>query len=1029
VDVLVLGPLQVWDAGEEITPGGVKLLAVLAMLVLNVNRVVSLESLANGLWGEAAPASAASTLHVYLSRLRTRLHHGSAGEVIRRRRPGYTLELDEDRIDLFRFQTLAGEGKRLLSKDPVAAAAALREALALWRGQPLAEFMAMPFAQTESSRMDERWITAMIARIDADMALGGHAELIGEIESLVPRYPWDERLHERLILSLYRSGRQAEALAACQSTKRAFADELGIDPGRGLQDLEAAILAQDPGLDHVPPPPPVEIPALGISQDTATVSPTIMVTEQPAMGRIFHAPARNPHFAGRSDLLDQLHRRVRAAAPDTPVVQTLYGLGGVGKSHLAIEYAHRFADAYDVVWWVDADQPALIPDQLITLAGRLGLASAPVASETVARVLAALSGRRTLVILDNADQPDTIARYLPTGTGHALVTSRSPAWGALGGRIEVDVLARADTITLLRRRIPVIPTEVADQLSGELGDLPLAAAQAAAYLEQTGIDPADYLHRFRDRRAGLLARGDVFGYQGRIDTTWELSFERLRSSDPAAVALLDLAAFLAPEPIPMSLLSRNPGLLPEPLRTKVTADPDALDDAIGAAVGYSLARRQSGGGFQLHRLVQTVIRHRLSPADRRTMTDTVATMLADAYPGDPNDLTHWAQYTAVAPHVLAAGHLLDDNPAGRTFLLATVNYINARGDTRASRVIAEDLHRRWRNLLGENHPDTLAAAAHLTSTLAWLAEHGQARDLGQDTLWRARKVLGPDHPVTLRLATHLTFALAWLGDTGPACELGEDSLRRARDVLGPDSPDTLRLAANLTLALAWHGDADRARAIGHETLQRAHKALGPDHPITLVTDAHLGLTLAWLGESDADRARGRLEHSRRAVGDDHPTTLAWAVHLAFLLGASGQHNQALELSRDAYPRACRALGPDHLITLVCAAVHAGILVMAGEPEDGRALAEQTHERIRIRLGPDHLIALIAAASLSAAMLATAHPDEGMALAEQTLNTATRRLGPIHPITTALQRLTNAPRESPKRLTPGGPATIDHSFQP
>src|SRR4051794_37303772 len=156
--------------------------------------------------------------------------------------------------------------------------------------------------------------------------------------------------------------------------------------------------------------------------------------------------------------------------------------------------------------------------------------------------------------------------------------------------MEVDVLARAETIALLRTRIPEMDEELADKLAAELGDLPLAAAQAAGYLEQTDLPPADYLRRFRTRRATLLARGDVLGYRGRLDTTWTLSLERLRREDPAGVQLLQLAAFLAPEPTPLRLFSEHADLLDEPLRSTAT-DPDVLADTLGTLVGYSLARR------------------------------------------------------------------------------------------------------------------------------------------------------------------------------------------------------------------------------------------------------------------------------------------------------------------------------------------------------------------------------------------------------------------------------------------------------
>src|SRR4051794_30701407 len=347
-------------------------------------------------------------------------------------------------------------------------------------------------------------------------------------------------------------------------------------------------------------------------------------------------------------MLAELRRRLHTGE-GTLVVQALYGLVGVGKTQLAQEYAHRYAADYDLVWWIDAEQPVLIPEQLAALTARLELPAGATVAATVDRLLAELRRRdRWLLIFDNAERPVDIAGYRPGGAGHVLITSRYPGWGALGGRLEVDVLARAETIALLRARIPAMSEELADKLAAELGDLPLAAAQAAGYLEQTDLPPADYLRRFRAHRTTLLTRGDVVGYAGRLDTAWALSLERLREEDPAAVRLLELAAFLAPEPIPLSLFTGPPELLDEPLRS-VAADPDALADTLGVLVGYSLVRRHPDG-FQVHRLVQAVIRQQLSPDRQRASTESVMRLLAAASPGDPEESVNWTGYAQLAPH-------------------------------------------------------------------------------------------------------------------------------------------------------------------------------------------------------------------------------------------------------------------------------------------------------------------------------------------------------------------------------------------
>src|SRR4051812_45166208 len=397
-------------------------------------------------------------------------------------------------------------------------------------------------------------------------------------------------------------------------------DLTGLDEAAAAARLRARLTG---GRPTAAPPVPRAAPAPTGKPGFAGVLPAV-----------WRVPPRNPRFTGRDGMLAELRRRLRAGE-GTLVVQALYGLGGVGKTQLALEYAHRFAADYDLVWWLDAEQPVLIPDQLATLAARLNLPAGPTVADTVDRLLAELRGRdRWLLIFDNAERPADIAAYQPGGAGHVLITSRSPGWGALGGRMEVDVLARAETIALLRARIPALDEELADKLAAELGDLPLAAAQAAGYLEQTALPPADYLRRFRTRRATLLARGDVVGYSGRIDTTWALSVHRLRGEDPAAVQLLEVAAFLAPEPIPLYLFSGHADLLDEPLRA-TAADPDTLADTVGALVGYSLARRHSDG-FQVHRLVQAVIRQQLCPDRQQVTAQRAVALLAAACPGNPD---------------------------------------------------------------------------------------------------------------------------------------------------------------------------------------------------------------------------------------------------------------------------------------------------------------------------------------------------------------------------------------------------------
>jgi DNA-binding SARP family transcriptional activator len=242
----ILGPLEVWDQGVELSLGGPKPRALLALLLLHANEVVPADRLIDELWGADSPQSAAAALRVNVSRLRKSL----PANVLTTRSPGYVVRVDPDRLDLHRFEHLVDEGRALLDRGlAVDASDRLHEALTLWRGSALADFAYESFAQAAIARLEEIRLAAIELRIEADLALGRHDGLVGELEALIAEEPLRERLRRYLMTALYRSGRQAEALHAYQEARRALVDGLGIEPGSALQELERAILRQDPSLD------------------------------------------------------------------------------------------------------------------------------------------------------------------------------------------------------------------------------------------------------------------------------------------------------------------------------------------------------------------------------------------------------------------------------------------------------------------------------------------------------------------------------------------------------------------------------------------------------------------------------------------------------------------------------------------------------------------------------------------------------------------------------------------------------------
>ena len=254
---LVLGPLEVEADNGPVVLGGPKERLLLALLLARPDQVVSVEALVRGLWGERPPPTAAKTLQSHIKRLRRALEpgrvRGAAGEVLVTRQPGYVLRVAPGALDAARFEELTATARRALTDGAAGAAGSmLREALGLWRGQAFEEFLDADVAVAEADRLGELRLVAVEDRVEADLQLGQHRELVAELEGLVRDHPLRERLWSQLLLALYRSGRQADALLAYQRARSMLVEELGIDPGAELRRLHAAVLAQDPGLDLPP---------------------------------------------------------------------------------------------------------------------------------------------------------------------------------------------------------------------------------------------------------------------------------------------------------------------------------------------------------------------------------------------------------------------------------------------------------------------------------------------------------------------------------------------------------------------------------------------------------------------------------------------------------------------------------------------------------------------------------------------------------------------------------------------------------
>lgn len=762
-------------------------------------------------------------------------------------------------------------------------------------------------------------------------------------------------------------------------------------------------------------------------------------------------PAQNKIFTGRNDILDVLHeglsRKVTAVLP-----HALQGLGGVGKTAVAVEYAYRYRDEYELVWWIPADQPVLVQASLAQLAPSLGLPPATATGIGVEGAAAATLNalrkgepyKRWLLVFDNADEPEDLKDIFPRGPGDVLITSRNPRWESVVQTVQVDVFTRAESIAFLNKRVPGgLPGADAEALASELGDLPLALEQAGALLAGTGMSVDEYLRLLREQVAAIMSEGKSPDYPMSMTAAWKLSVQTLAQHQPEAVTLLRCCAFFGAEPIPRDLLPRGAHAVNGSPLGELLADPLTLARSITALGRFALVRID-GRAIVIHRLTQALQRAALTPEEQDSFREQAHLVLSAGAPSDPEDTRQWPRYTQLIAHVQSTRLELSRHSEARRFALNMVRYLYNSGDLESARQFSERYIEAWRANTGAEDPQLLLAQQHLGNVLRAMGRYEPAFDIDRRTLALARQSLGEEDPLTLAQTSSYTADLRGNGDFAEALRIDVEALERHRRVLGPDDVRTLRVSNNLAvdyglnsryadardqhmetyqrrrdadvpateLLSSWSGLAralrlcgafSEGRDVGQDAYDFGLSELGPDHPRTLETAIDLSVALRRAGASYEDSlelAAAVLELSRRRFGAAAPLTLAAALSFTNIQRATDQASEALEVALETMERYKAIYGAVHPYYYGCMGNVATLYRVNGNLPKAVETDETAFGGLRDRLGAGHHYTLTVAVNLASDHAALGNPARAREIGQDTMPRLITALGEDHPLTLA-----------------------------
>ena len=758
-----------------------------------------------------------------------------------------------------------------------------------------------------------------------------------------------------------------------------------------------------------------------MTDEPQSAQPVAGSSRRPAIwGR--EIPLRNTYFIGRDKELVEIRARLTSERPANeqstfviaqPVLP-MYGLGGIGKTEIAAEYAYRYRAQYDLCWWIRSDQEDLILNSLVNLGRQMELRDLRLDERDLAVELVKNALNRGepysnwLLIFDNASNSGMVANHIPCGPGHVIITSRDSQWRkALRVEgLEVAEFELAETVEFLRKRVDALAVVTdepdsqdtiaeneqrekdAKDLARELGNLPIAADHAAAYLNQTGITVEAYIDLFRSNAQKLFAEEVDIPYPLAVATTWSISRQVI---SPEADALFLLLAFFAPEPIYEELLFQ-PGKIQapsEPLES-VLNNSDKFRSAKGELSRFSLVKVNAVRKvIQVHRVVQAVthgLLEREDPSAAGRMRQAAYSLLAAHDPNAPDRDDSEEAYERSRQHIIGSGALQSSDPLVRRLIINQVRRLYHRGGFKESLNLGEAALEQWQEQFRHDEL-TLALAVEVGSALRRIGRWQEALTMNADTLSRLESDYPKEDEAYLICSRSYGIDLSILGQYAKALENDESLLPLYERVFGPEHLDTLQMRNNLAISLRCLGRFDEALAYDEGTLAVRERLVGPTDTGTLTSRFAVARDL---------RRLGRWEEALDIIRDVHEIlevkNVPWnqfrllvAADFSVSLRRVGSYQEALDEGEEALRRYEVVFGPEHRDTLRAAINLINDRRINNDLIGAQQLGVQTIGRLTKVIGPDHPNTVAARANLAIVKRSQGNPREARELNEHALN--------------------------------------------